>query len=232
MKPTYVFVQAWLWLALGLSIQSLHAQAEMLKEQPLGLYMSSKSFDFSEQYYLYFAQFLKIDEDRSYTGDMKSEVLVRLGEFLSRQLDEVSGADTTYFVNADLDRGQRFMQVYQDDQNRLITGTDNLDDMSLILVVDSLSMQTRETRAIYIRSNQMIPRKEHVRMAYLHLSIFDPNEAGPLWDLEVCFDERNTPKVELLFDFYNEQSPTGKFLARLFSQWWFQLADGRRSNCE
>ena len=54
------------------------------------------------------AQFLKIKEDRSYAGELKSELLIRIGESLCTQLQSLSGADTVYFVNADLSKGSTF----------------------------------------------------------------------------------------------------------------------------
>ncbi|RMG26196.1 MAG: hypothetical protein D6730_09580 [Bacteroidetes bacterium] len=215
-----------------LPLNTLLAQSEFLSESRIGIYFSSREFSFNEDYYLYITQFLKIKEDRSYSGDMKPELLIRLGEMLTAQLQEVTGADTVFFVNADLKRGQRFMQVYQQDEGRLITGTDNLDDMDYILVLDHLRLTTRSTRAVYIRSNQMIPEKVIVKKANMHFSVFDTRQAQPIWGVEVCFDERATPKVPYAFDFHNEQSNFGRFMARLFSQWWHQMQDGQASNCD
>ena len=230
---TYIFSFWLLLFGWGFNhLPTLNAQSEILAEKKIGFYVSSRKFDFSEHYYIPIAQFLKIEDDRSYTGDIKTELLIRIGEMLTQQFPQISKADTAYFLNGDLRRGQQFIQVYQPDQSRLITGTDNLDGLDYIIILDSMSLKTRSVRSVYIRSNRMIPEKVIVKKANLHISIFDPNQATPIWNLEVCFDERSTPKVEESFDFFNQQSPLGKFISKAFSQWWYQMEDGRPSNCE
>ena len=40
----------------------------------------------------------------------------------------------------------------------------------------------------------MIPENVMVKKANLHLSVYDPEKAAPIWNMEVCFDERTNPK--------------------------------------
>ena len=176
-------------------------------------------------------QFLKVEEDRSWTGNMKMELLIRMGELLTAQIGPIANADSVYFVNPDIKRGGEFLEAYQADKSRI--NSNALADIGLdyIIVLDAFELFTRPVRSTFIRSNRMYTEKVQVKKAYLHLSIYDLEKQSPIWTQEVCFDERESPKLKPQLDFYNEQSPLGLFLGKVFTQWWNQLADGVRSSC-
>ncbi len=209
----------------------LTAQAGLLKGKRVGVYVSSKEFLMNEDYYLQAAQFLKLEEDRSYSGEMDSELLIRLGENFCAQLKDLSGADTVYFLNADIEKGQVFQQAFNLEENKLENPVE-ISQTDLLLVMTRLHLQTRSHRSVFIRSNRMFTEKVKVKKADMTMTLLDPALPELALEAHSCLDEYQSPKRPQYFDFFQSQSPFGKFLSRLFSQWWWQLEEGIDSNCE
>lgn len=208
-----------------------NAQGELFRDSQVGIFFSSKQFEFSEEYYFPMTQFLKVEEDRSWTGNMKMELLIRMGELLTTQIGPIAQADSVYFVNADVRRGGEFLEAYQADKNRINPNALSHLGLDYIIVMDAFELFTRPVRSTFIRSNRMYTEKVQVKRAFLHFSIYDLTKQNPIWTQEVCYDERESPKIKAELDFYNEQSPLGRFLGKVFTQWWHQLADGVQSSC-
>lgn len=208
----------------------MSAQSGLLRSKRVGLYISSSNFDFQDFYYLSAAQFLKIKEDRSYAGELKSELLIRIGETLCPQLQSLAEADTVYFVNADIDRGVAFQKGYNSLENKLedplvIPNTD------LVLVINKLELSYRSHRSVFIRSNQMFTEKIKVKKAQMAITFFDPSLPELALEAKTCYDEFTSDKVAFEFDFYREESKLGEFFSQLFSQWWWQIEEGVADNC-
>jgi hypothetical protein len=211
---------------------TLHAQGSFLEGKRVGIYFSSKEFQYTEDYNLPIAQFLSVDDDRSYSGKMKSELLVRLGELLTEQFPGVTGADSVYFINADLQSGRAFINSYDAIDNRIYDPAMAFEGTDYILVMNSLDLSTRVENDVFIRSNRMLTERVRVKKAQMAFTLFDLSDLTSLpRQLESCLDERRSPVLANQFDFYQKRSSLGKFLGRLFTQTWDQAISGTDSTC-
>jgi hypothetical protein len=201
-------------------------------DQKIGLYLSSSSFQVADELDLEVSQFLtQGTEDRSWVGQPKRELMIRLGDLLCTQLQALSGANTVYFLNGDLERGRAFRDAYLGERD-LMRPAPALADLDQVLVLSQFALDTRRHRSVYIRSNRMITEYIPVKRIELQVSAFDPAQGGSPTLTRVCYDDLNSTKPAWHFDFYREASELGKYLSRVFSQWWLQAAEGAESGCE
>lgn len=218
-------------LILFLFPYMLIAQSGLLRGKKIGVYVSSKAFEMSEDFYLQAAQFLKLKEDRSYTGELNTELLIRTGEIFCQQLQGLAGADTVFFLNADVEKGYAFQEAFDSEQNKL-TGAVSIEGTDMLVVMSRMQLSTRSHRSVFIRSNRMFTERIKVKKADMAIGLFDPALPELSLIAQLCFDEYDSPKRPPHFDFYGAESPFGKFLSRVFSQWWWQLEEGIQSSCE
>ena len=210
----------------------LPAQSSFLMGKRVGIYFSSREFQYSEDYNFPIAQFLSVGEDRSYSGKMKSELMIRLGEQLTEQLPQVSGADSVYFINADLQQGRAFINSYDAIDNRIYNPALIFQETDYIFVINSLDLTVRIESDVFIRSNRMLTERVRVKKAQMLLTVFDLADLKSLpLQLETCLDERTSPLQTSQFDFYQQRSALGRFLGRLFTQSWQQALSGTVSSC-
>ncbi len=219
-------------LLLSLLPQEAQAQAGLLSGKKIGLYISGKSFSFTEEYYLTISQFLKIDEDRSQVGLTKSEFMIRIGEMLTHQLDSLSGADTVIFLNADLQRGSTFMNLYDPEQNDLRPGATSSLGLDMVLVVSQFILYQRIHKSVFINSNRMVTDRIPVDMVKMQLTLTDLSGTKLRLPVETCYDGILSGKPAPYFDFLKDMSGLGKFLSESFSCWWDQMLVGNASNCD
>ncbi len=203
-----------------------------MRGKRIGIYFGSKEFQYSESYFLPIAQFLSVSEDRSYTGKMKNELLIRLGEQLAEQLPVISGADSVYFINGDMTRGRAFINSYDIKANRIYDPARVFEGTDYIMVLNSLDLSTRVENDIFIRSNRMLTERVHVKRGNMKLALFDLKDLkSPPRMIETCLDERKSPEKGISFDFYRKRSALGRFFGRMFTANWNQLLIGSDSNC-
>jgi len=207
------------------------SQANLMEGKRIGLYISSSGFELADGYFIPTAQFLSVEDDRSSIGELKAELMIRLGELLSEQLSMLSNADTVYFLNADVYKGRYFQQFYSTATNRL-TDSLRLENTDLLVVINSLVLNIRKHRSVYIRSNQMVTERIPIKVADMSISLLDPYVPDLAIEAKTCYDEQKDKKVSYEFDFYRENSKLGTFFSQLFSQWWYQLTEGELDNCE
>lgn len=212
---------------------SLFAQDSLaMTGKRIGVYFGSKEFQYPQSYYLPIAQFLSVSDNRSYTGKMKNELLIRLGEQLAEQLPGISGADSVYFINGDLTRGRAFINSYDVRANRIYDPARAFDGTDYILVLNSLDLSTRIENDVFIRSNRMLTERVHVKQGNMKLTLFDLGDLKtPPRVIETCLDERKSPEKSISFDFYRKRSALGRFFGRMFTANWNQLRTGSDSNC-
>jgi len=213
-----------------MGIQGCLAQANLMQGKNIGIYISSSNFTITDGYYMPVAQFLSIEEDRSSIGEMKAELMIRVGELLSEQLIKVAMADSVYFLNADIYKGRYFQKFYSTKTNRL-TDSLTLENTDLVLVINKMDLSIRQHRSVYIRSNQMYTQKIPVKVAEMSITLLDPVVPDLALEAHTCFDEQKDKKVEMSFDFYQSDSKLGLFFSYLFSRWWYQLQEGELDNC-
>ncbi|RMG57320.1 MAG: hypothetical protein D6722_25150 [Bacteroidetes bacterium] len=206
---------------------------DSLAGKRLAVYLSSKHFSMTETFNMEVAQFLTVDEDRSWMGRMKEEFMIRMGWLFTEQLQALSGADTVIFLNADLPRGRAFIDTYDASTGRLRrSAPEALQDLDHILVLSPFSLGSRIHRSVYIRSNRMISERIPVEVIDMTLTWLSPMAPSQARETRVCYDRLKTPRPPSPFDLHAEHSGMGKVLSQAFSQWWDQEQGQQESTCE
>lgn len=203
-----------------------------LQGKSVGIYVSSKGFNFDEGLDMQVTQFLTIGEDRSYVGRLKPELMIRLGWLLAAQIQQLGQADTVHFLNADPPRGFAFREIYDVDNNRIQKNeVEALKDIDYVLVINDFELGYRFHRSSYVYSNRMITERISVKTTSLSLTAFSIGKAQQGSTIQVCYDDQKTQKPPQHFDFYPGKSPMGRYLGYVFSQWWEQWISNAPSNC-
>lgn len=215
----------------GLSI-STQAQAPSFANKKIGVYISSKEFNYPPEYYIQVSQFLKQEDDRSAAGRMKAELIIKLGWLLTEQLQTITGADTVYFMNADLALGRGLQDAYEKTYGRLRQPSEELKTLDVIWVVDPFELSNRIHKSVYIHSNRMITERIPIKKVNFFVRQFNMDDPTRALVDEVCFDAKTSPSAPAHFDFYESESPLGKFFSRAFSQWWAQVQGTSTGLCE
>ncbi|MEL6591710.1 MAG: hypothetical protein AAFP02_23980 [Bacteroidota bacterium] len=204
-----------------------------LQGKSVGVYVSSKGFNFDQGLDMQVTQFLTIGEDRSYVGRLKPELMIRLGWLVTEQLQSLGQADTVHFLNADPPRGFAFRERYDVDNNRMKPGkSDQLADLDYVLVLNEFDLAYRFHRSSYIHSNRMVTERITVKTMQLSMTAFAMNQSQQGSTITVCYDDQKSKKPTPHFDFYPQKSPMGRFLGFCFSQWWQLWQTGEKNNCE
>lgn len=201
------------------------------KGKTAGVYISSRSFGYDADFFIEVAQFLKQEEDRSNIGKMKNEFIIRVGDLLTAQLQEMTGADTIYFLNADMTRGRAMLAAYDTARGYLINPDPVLQELDYVLVIDPFYIHSRNHRSVYIRSNRMITENIPVKKARFSVTLIETVRPRIPKLTKVCYDDLSSDKPELVFDFLQEESKMGKYLSQVFSQWWGQWQQGVPAGC-
>lgn len=211
------------------TITSANGQAGLLDGKKIGLYLSSTHFQFDESYNIPVSQFLRVEEDRSQLGQLRSEFMIRLGEMFSRQLDSLSGADTVVFLNSDPGRIRAFRDAYDSEQDSLLRSPKI--GLDFVLVISEFDLQTRIHKSVYIQSNRMITDRIPIMVSRLRITLTDLQNPELRLPVRSCFDDQTSSKPKISFDFYAAGSPLGKFLSHSFSRWWDLMVAGEREGC-
>lgn len=203
-----------------------------LQGKKVGVYVSSKGFSFDQGLDMQVTQFLTIGEDRSYVGRLKPELMIRLGWLLTEQIQALSLADTVHFLNADPPRGFAFREIYDIESNRIQkTDAEALKDIDYVLVINEFELAYRFHRSSFIRSNRMVTERITVKTTSLSLTTFSLGQSQQGSSIKVCYDDQKNEKPPKHFDFYQQNSPMGRYLGFVFSQWWEQWLNKVPSNC-
>lgn len=220
-------------ISLPLFFSSIFLQGQDLNPngKDIGLFIGSKNFTYSEDFYKEVSQFLTIDDDRSWVGKMKSEFIIRTGWLLQEQLQKLEQVDTLYFMNAEPKLGRALISAYDLDSKRYESPHEELKLLSKIYVLNSFSINTRKHRSVYIRSNRMITEYIPVMVLSFNISVIDPKNPKNVVQTEVCFDAQTSTTEADYFDLYADRSTLGKLLSKSFSQWWYQVLNNIPSNC-
>lgn len=211
---------------------SVMAQANLLTDKNIGVYFSSRAVSYEQAFYLPIAQFVTQDDEAAWNGRLKSEFLIRLGWMLTEQLQETAGADSVYFMNADMPMGRAMSEGYQAEDGKLDRSREELEVLDFVLVLDEFDMDTRIHRSVFIRSNKMVSENIPIKTASFRMRMFDMNNEELVLSTIVCMDDQNTPRPSYWhFDFFRTTSGMGKFLSKVFSTWWELMLAGEGSNC-
>ncbi|MEO1213758.1 MAG: hypothetical protein AAFY45_09550 [Bacteroidota bacterium] len=212
---------------------SLHIQAQEIDKSKsnYGLFISSKNFSYSEDFYKEISQFLTIDDDRSWVGKMKQEFIIRMGWLLQEQIQKLEKADTLYFLNAEPALGRAFLDTYNFETFRYTNSSSEFEGLKKIYVLNSFEIDMRKHRSVYIRSNKMYTEYIPIMILSFNMGIVDLENGGKTIQTEVCFDAQKSTTNAKYFDLYSNRSEVGKLLSKSYSQWWSQVLNGIPSNC-
>ena len=208
------------------------AQADLLHHKTIGVYISSKTFSYPDEFYLPISQFLTLDDDRSWVGQMKAEFMIRLGWMYIEQLQALAQADTVYFLNAELGMGKAFQQIYDVENNIIGKPGEELAELDMVLVINPFTIQSRMHKSVFIRSNRMITERVPIKTCQFTVTLYDLHNLSLTLPTSICIDNQKSPNPAWHFDFHLQKSSMGKFLSKCFSQWWAQMLTGERNNCE
>lgn len=211
--------------------QGLRAQDLDQDARNMGLFISSKNFSFSEDFYKEISQFLTLGEDRSWAGKMKPEFIIRTGWLLQEQLQKIENVDSLYFLNAEPKLGRALLDSYNFESRRFNASDPSLKSLEKIFIINSFSIIKRKHRSVFIRSNKMYTEYIPIMVLSFNISVIDPKNPSEARQTEVCFDAQKSSTDAKYFDLYAKQSQVGKLLSNSFSQWWSQLLNGIPSNC-
>lgn len=208
------------------------AQANLLADKNIGVYFSSRAVSYEQEFYLPIAQFVTQDDEAAWNGRLKSEFLIRLGWMLTEQLQSTAGADSVYFMNADMPMGRAMQEGYQSEAGILDRNREEMEVLDFVLVLDEFDMDTRIHRSVFIRSNKLVSENIPIKTASFRMRMFDMNNEELVLSTRVCIDDQNTPgPANWHFDFFRTTSGMGKFLSKVFSTWWELMLTGDSSNC-
>jgi hypothetical protein len=213
-------------------VYSLQAQLPSLQGKTLGVFISSQQVSFSDDYYMWINQFLTVEEDRSWGENVKNEFLIRLGEQLTLELAQKTGADSVYFLNRDLKRGRILLNAYQAESGELNLPAGALPNTDMLLMLEDMQLSVRTTKSVIIRSNRMLTHRIKVKKARLGMSWVDLKQKEKKRKVITCYDERESGEPPIILDILQGDSPLGAFLSELYSAWWLQVADGMADSCE
>jgi hypothetical protein len=230
-KMTYRMISKYIGALVLTGLCLTAAGQTTLSGQKVGLYISSKGVTIDNAFNLHMAQFLKQEEDRSGTGRIKTEFIIRVGTLLADQLQALTQADTVIFLNGDLQYGAAFQQAWDPEQARIAYADEGLQDLDMVVVLDTFEMDARIHNSVYIRSNKMITERIPVKVTRLRLNWADPTQTRQLTPQYVCFDEISSPAPRPAVQFGADNTAMGQYLNRLFSQWWAQAAEGVPGAC-
>ena len=213
------------------ALSTLNAQEIDKNKSNYGLFISSKNFAYSEDFYKEISQFLTIDDDRSWVGQMKQEFIIRMGWMLQEQIQKLQEADTLFFLNAEPALGRAFLDSYDFESLRFSNSSAELEGLKKIYVLNSFEINMRKHRSVYIRSNKMYTEYIPIMVLSFNIGEIDLENGGKMTQTEVCFDAQKSTTNAKYFDLYSNKSEVGKLLSKSYSQWWSQLLNGIPSNC-
>ncbi|WNJ19574.1 hypothetical protein [Pontibacter sp. G13] len=224
-----------IFLLVSASLISLPLQAQRgpsMQGKTVGIYISSKRFTIDERLYLGITQFLKQgSEDRSWVGQLKSELIIQLGWMLSEQIQEMTQADTVYFINAVPELAKPLISQYDPISKTLVRKSNQLDQLDYVMVMDSVELKSRIEKSVYIQSNRVKTDRVVIPKVELAVCVLSPRDPKTHIYTEVCYDDQNKPHLDLVFDFHRQKSKTGKYLSRAFSYWWDLFNRGQSFPC-
>ncbi|MEO0898309.1 MAG: hypothetical protein AAFY71_17990 [Bacteroidota bacterium] len=232
MNPT--LTRLFLCVLCFCSWAKLNAQSEPIdfSGKTIGLYITGKNFfldaTFDNQYVQYLQQG---DEDRSYAGRLKTEVMIRLGSQLSEQLKVALDADSIVFMNAVPSKGRAFQQNYDSTLQSIRRKPSDLNDLDYIVFLEAFILKARYHRSVYIRSNRMITEKIPIMRLNMRMNVITPSSGKVIKTDQICFDKQTSRVENQIFDFYSKSSPTGKYLADCFTAWRLQQLGFKEFSC-
>lgn len=232
-RYTLLRLMSAMWLlVVTSSFLSAQSSTRPLSGEKIGVFISSKSCGYASPFFIEIAQFLKQKEDRSNIGKMKSEFIIRFGSLFVEQLQLLTNADTVIFLNGDIERGRAFLAAYDSVTRGLIRPGAPLQSLDRVLVIDPLFIHSRKHRSVFIRSNRVITEYIPVKLAELTVVSLRMTQPRNPHITEVCYDDFDSPKPTLQFDFLKEDSKMGLYLSQTFSQWWAQWQLGAETLCK
>ena len=220
-----------LFLVNGLLYGQSQAKTEFLKGKQVAVYLSKKQFSYDDTYLLDLSQFILSHRGEDAVVDnIKLEALIALGELIPMQLEDSLGVDSAYFMNEKPDLTQEFLDHYDMAMSSLSPLSNGFEDTDLILVISPLVFGHYTKSEVYVRSNRIINEPKRVRTGRLTLNFYRPEDGKLVSTINTCIDMSKQNSI-LKFNFHNKKSPTGNFIARLFSKAFDQIEKGQKEGC-
>ena len=202
-----------------------------MKGKSVGVYFTRKHFSYDDSYLIPLSQFIKSDQGVSTTvEDIEMQALVSIGRLFVEQADSFLDADSIFFLNENPVYAKIFMNHYNSNDH-FLRRTDSLRGADLIAVVNPFVLGSTKSTTVYTQSNKIITEPVNVKNGRIRVEFFEPATGYLVGVFEACLDEGNLPRTKVFFNFRNNESPTGRFIAGLFSVLVTNINEKRKSNC-
>lgn len=141
----------------------------------VGLFVSTKSFGFTEEYYQAFGAFVRdADSLELSKEELRQAMAVKIGHFYAAQLQAQLGADSVFFINEQVGLAKSFIADYKD---KKLSVNDYADKWPVapdyILTLDEWNWTTESKRVVATVSNRLVPLEKKAKRAALELAVYN-----------------------------------------------------------
>ena len=199
---------------------NVHSQLK-LEGKTVGIYISSQGFSYSEYAVIPLGQFVKQHFGKEYIWEsLKQEGLIAIGEKMTEEFKSLSGADSVYFVNANIIEAKHIIAA---DQNNAVISFDSL-TADVLFKIDRLSLNRMQKTVMVSRRSQLVAEKSYEYLTSARIRVL--GESRPIFT-EACLDKTAARTTTALIDIYKNKSSVGRNLSALFSLCWIQFQTGK-----
>jgi hypothetical protein len=210
-----------LWGSFLASVNPLHAQ-QSFESWAAGkkgaIYLSRKNFSYTQDWLQYLNQFTRLGGEDIPREDLKLATLVRLGQLLSRELNQQIPDLSILFLNEDPQLSSSWLSVLNTPNGQAPSPIVGLDTFDFILTVESLSLYANQEKSVYSVSNQIRTEKRLVYNLEAMIRITDGANHLKTATVPLRIMTDQIVGLKPRFDFDNASSPGGVLLAELFSK--------------
>ncbi len=221
MAGSRLFTWMIVWISISACLNSLQAQ-QTFESWAAGkkgaVYLSRKNFSYTQDWLQYLNQFTRLGGEDIPREDLKLATLVRLGQLLSKELNQQIPGLSILFLNEDPQLSSSWLSVLNTPNGEAPPRIAGLDTFDFILTVESLSLYANQEKSVYSVSNQIRTEKRLVYNLEAMIRITDGANhlKTAVVPLRIMTDQIEGLKPR--FDFDNASSPGGVLLAELFSK--------------
>lgn len=211
----------WLVVLCILGISFVHAQQSFetwAKGKKGGLYLSRKSFSYTQDWLQYLNQFTRLGGEDVPREDLKLATLVRLGQLMTRELEAKIPGLSVQFLNADPELSSAWLGVLNTPNGQAAPRVAGLDTLDFLLTVENISLFANQEKSVYSISNQIRTDRRWLYNLEATVRITDGQNHLITASIPLRVMTEQVEGLQPRFDFDNSISPGGKMLAELFSK--------------
>lgn len=160
----------------------------------VGVYVSKRNMKFTTDYYKILSAFIgQNDTIGLSTQDIHLGMSVRLGDYLTRVIENSFNPDSVFFINENPLIAKSFVNAYSFGGNGMAAFYKTLPPrMDFIFIVDGLYLYTEDRSNLATYSNQIFTQKRKVKKGTLTLKLLDIKTGKFSSPITIDFDEENS----------------------------------------